>query len=109
MLPTPRGNGNGHGALPRIRGILRRGLFGLPRGPFNVAQVIDVLESFDYHAEPRDADEVLMFHRVGRTRPIPVDPDWSDFWEDSAIFNCLCADLGIGADELTRRLNASRH
>lgn len=74
-----------------------------------MAQVIDVLESFHYYAEPRAPHEVLMFHRPDRDRPIPVDPDWPDFWEDSGIFNCLRADLGITADELVERLKASRH
>jgi hypothetical protein len=50
-----------------------------------------------------------MFHRPDRERPIPVDPDWSDFWENAGIFNTVCEDLGISADEFVRRLNDSSH
>lgn len=74
-----------------------------------MGQLIDVLESLNYHAQPRESDEVLMFRRPDRERPVPVDPDWLDFWEHSAIFSVLCADLEISADELVRRLNDSRH
>jgi hypothetical protein len=61
------------------------------------------------YAQPRQADEVLMFHRPDRERPIPIDPDWVDFWENSGIFNTVCEDLGISADEFVRRLNDSPH
>ena len=81
----------------------------MPRGPFRVTQLIDVLESLNYHAQPRQSDEVLMFHCPDRERPVPVDPDWQDFWENSAIFNNLCRDLDLSADDLVRRLNDSAH
>jgi hypothetical protein len=70
--------------------------------------MIDVLESFDYHAAPRASDEVLMFHHPDRERPIPVDPGWPDFWENDPIFNCLRDDLAISADQLVARLGGQR-
>lgn len=108
MPQVPRGSGNGRQTSFNVRGLLTRHVLGLPRGPFSVAQLINVLESFDYHAEPRAPDEVLMFHRTDRERPIPVDPDWQDFWEDSGIFNCIRTELRLTAAELADFLDATR-
>jgi hypothetical protein len=37
---------------------------------------------------------------------VPVNPEWEQFYEGDAIFNCLQRDLGISRQELSRRLSA---
>jgi hypothetical protein len=99
--------GNGH-VPPYASGAL----FGFgkkpaPRGPFDGAMVVALLEAQGWTPEqPTRSDEFQIWRLMGGETRVPVNPDWREFWEDDPIFRCLCRDLDLSADELVNLLQS---
>jgi hypothetical protein len=49
-----------------------------------------------------------MYRRVG-CKPVPVDVDWAEVYDDDPIFRCLRRDLGLSRSQLRTRLNQVRN
>jgi hypothetical protein len=72
------------------------------RGPFTGEEVQRVVSAAGY-TRPYEAgeDEFLIFEKDG-CRPVPINPNWDEIWDDDPIFRCLRRDLGMSRGKLAR-------
>jgi len=62
-----------------------------------------VLEGWSPEAA-QSPDEWAVYRHPDKDGRVLVNPGWEAFWEDDAIFRCLCRDLAVSPDELVRLL-----
>lgn len=92
------------GIVPRVREARRA-----YRGPFTGEHVKEVVTEAGYApAYEDDGDAFLVFVKDG-CRPIPVNPDWDEIWDNDPTFRCLRRDLGLSRGKLRTRLNEARN
>lgn len=78
------------------------------RGPFTGEHArLVVVEAGYVSLSISEQDAFLIFVKEGR-RAIPINPSWTDIWDDDPIFRCLRRDLGLSRAELRTRLNQAR-
>lgn len=58
-------------------------------------------------AYDNDPDEFRVYVKAGCNN-VPVNPNWTEIYDDDPIFRVIRRDLGVGRRELLARLNRAR-
>lgn|GEM_PF-4028604 len=93
---------NGRGLVQRVKDARRA-----YRGPFSGLDIEQVVRDAGYLPAFEEEEAFLIFRKAG-CKPIPVNPEWREIWDDDPIFRCLQRDLKISRAKLCIRLNQAR-
>lgn len=78
------------------------------RGPFTGADVCALLTEEGYEVANDGEEGAFRIYRRQGCKPVPVDVDWPQIYDDDPIFRCLRRDLGLSRPKLRTRLNQMR-
>jgi hypothetical protein len=79
------------------------------KGPFTGKHVEKVVSDAGYTQAYGDDDDAFEVFKKPGCRPIPINPSWSDIWDDDPTFRCLQRDLGFSRGKLRICLNQARN